>query len=99
MPVLWITSPQNLEQRPAGPIQITGTVKAGGGTPSVTITDGTGRVVLVAPAQTALSVNADGWRVWTLSTELTPGDYEIRVTVVNASTGVVRGENKTIQVS
>lgn len=94
MPGLWISSPRNAAQLTPGQVVIIGTVKPGIGEPIVTITDiDTDTVVAQTSAQTSTGVNADGWRVWSVSVQLGEGSYDIRAAVAGTSS-----ENKSVAV-
>ena len=99
MPSLWITSPKNAAQLAAGPVVIVGTVKPGWGVPVVRISDiDTDEVVAETSAQTSTGVNSDGWRVWSVSLQLPPGDYDLRASVRGGTPPAVSSENKSIRV-
>ena len=94
MPGLWISSPRNAAQLSAGQVVVIGTVKPDIGEPIVTITDiDTDTVVAQTSAQTSTGVNADGWRVWSVSVQLSDGSYDIRAAVAGTS-----AENKSVTV-
>lgn len=99
MPALWINSPKNAAQLPAGQVVIVGTVKPGVGEPIVRITDiDTDIVVEETSAQTSTGLNAEGWRVWSVSVPLEPGSYDVRASVTGGAPPTTSSENKSIQV-
>lgn len=99
MPAVWITNPRNGEQSAPGAHVFVGTVKADVGEPIVTITEiASGRVIAEVSAQTSLSVNSDGWRVWSVSVNLDPGTYDIKAAVTTGAPPVTVSENKSIRI-
>jgi hypothetical protein len=98
MPGLWIDSPANQAQVERGNLTVTGTVKPDFGAPVVTITTGeTKEQVAHIVAQTTLTVDSEGWLVWSMSVTLDrAGTYDVLASAGNemASTS----ENKTITV-
>ncbi|AQP43686.1 GerMN domain-containing protein [Tessaracoccus flavus] len=99
MPAVWITNPRNGEQSAPGAHVFVGTVKADVGEPIVTITEiASGRVIAEVSAQTSLSVNSDGWRVWSVSINLDPGSYDIKAAVTTGTPPVTVSENKSIRI-
>ncbi|NLE97806.1 MAG: hypothetical protein GX596_07430 [Propionibacterium sp.] len=79
MPGLWISSPRNLDQVTPGVTTITGTVQPGFGAPVVSISEvDSGQQVAHTVAQTTLTVNSEGWLVWSVSVQLSrAGSYEL----------------------
>lgn len=99
MPALWINSPRNAARLSTGQVVIIGTVKPGVGEPIVTITEiDTGEVVAQTSAQTSTGVNADGWRVWSVSVQLRAGSYDVRAAVTGGEPRVSSSENKSVRV-
>lgn len=100
MPGLWINSPRNQDQAPAGTLTITGTIKPGHDAPVVTITDTkTRNQVAHTVAQTMLLVNPEGWQEWSMSVSLPEaGTYEI-VANAQGNDGRAASENKIINVA
>lgn len=100
MPSVTVSSPRNQAQLQAGTASIIGTVKPGVGEPVVRITDvETGEVIFEGTAQTHAGENAEGWRVWTVTTTLPRGNLDITVTVRGGDPPVEASENKTVTVS
>lgn len=99
MPGVWISDPQNQDQVAPGVITITGTVKPGFGAPVVSINDtATESQVAHTVAQTSLTVNSEGWLVWSVSAQLNrSGTYEVVAEAVGDD-GERAGENKIITV-
>lgn len=100
MPPLWVTSPRNTATVAPGSVVILGTVLPDAAVPIVTVSDvDSGEVVAQASAQTATDVNADGWRVWTVSVTLPAGNYDIRAVTFVGTAAKQQSENKVIRVS
>ncbi|HRA04143.1 MAG TPA: hypothetical protein PK963_02040, partial [Arachnia sp.] len=58
----------------------------------------TDRVVEETSAQTSTGLNAEGWRVWSVSVALEPGSYDVRASVTGGAPPTTSSENKSIQV-
>lgn len=102
MPALWLSSPQNKAKLESGQLVILGTVKPEATAPLLRITDDAdGSIVSSTTAQTATDANSNGWRAWSVSVNLPPGDYSLMaVTQAQSSTGLKSiSENKSITVS
>ena len=100
MPALWLSSPQNNAKVDSGQVVILGKVKPDAAAPLLRITDEDGDIVHSLTAQTATEPDRDGWRSWSVSVQLTPGEYSlVAVTQVTTSTGLKSvSENKSITV-
>lgn len=99
MPLLWINSPRNAARLAPGQVVIIGTVKPDVGVPIVRITDiDTSRVVAETSAQTSTGINADGWRVWSVSVRLGEGNYDLEATVRGGDPPATSSENKSVRV-
>ncbi len=102
MPALWISSPKNTAQLDSGQLVVQGYVKREATAPLLRITnDADGSIVSSATAQTATDADDNGWRAWSVSVDLPPGDYSVTaVTQVQSIPGLRSiSENKSITVS
>ncbi len=101
MPALWLSSPQNKAKVDSGQLVILGTVKPEATAPLVRITDKDGNIVHSLTAQTATDPDSDGWRAWSVSVPVSPGEYSIvAMTQVTTSTGLKSiSEDKSVTVS
>lgn len=102
MPALWVSSPKNAAKLTSGEVVIIGAVKPLATAPLVRITDDSNNsLVSSTDAQTATEPNAEGWRVWTVTVALPPGNYTIDAsTQIEGPDGRPRSasENKNITV-
>lgn len=100
MPAVWVSSPLNSDEVGSGIVVFQGTVKTDVGEPVVSITNSdTKQKITEVSAQTSLEANAEGWRVWSVSVTLEPGNYEVRAAVTSGDPPVTISENKSIKVS
>ncbi len=101
MPALWFSSPQNKAKVDSGQLMIRGTVKPEATAPLLRIMDQDGNVVHSLTAQTSTDPDAQGWRPWSVSVPVTPGEYSlVATTQVATDTGLKSiSENKSITVS
>ncbi|MFV0429271.1 MAG: hypothetical protein ACK5KO_07595, partial [Arachnia sp.] len=100
MPAVWIRTPRNDATLDNGDVLIAGMVKADAEVPVVSIVDATGEEVLNANPQIATLADENGWRSWTVVTDLAPGDYVISAESAAAAdgTGARSVETKRITV-
>lgn len=101
MPAVWIRSPKNGAVIPAGQVVVDGTVKSQAAAPMVSITDASGEVIVSVTAQTATTPDADGWRLWSMTSQLAPGEYLLTaVTDMPDAIGAVQSfvETKSITI-
>ncbi len=99
---LWILGPHNEEVVAAGPVVVTGVVKANAAAPVVTIVDSDGSEIFNSIPQTSTQPNLDGWRYWTLTTKLATGEYVITAkstSPAGATPAVTFTETKVLLVS
>ncbi|MDO5736005.1 MAG: hypothetical protein Q4P15_05980 [Propionibacteriaceae bacterium] len=102
MPALWLSSPRDGAQLSSGQLVIVGVVKPDASAPLIRITNKDGVLVSSATAQTATDPNAEGWRAWSFTVALLPGEYVLEaVTTTQGPDGLARleSENKTVMVS
>jgi len=101
MPALWLSSPQNNAKVNSGQLVILGSVKPEATAPLLRITDADGNLVHSLTAQTATDPASNGWRSWSVSVPLTPGEYSlVATTQVTTTTGLKSiSENKSITVA
>ncbi len=101
MPALWLSSPQNNAKVNSGQLVILGSVKPEATAPLLRITDADGKLVHSLTAQTATDPASNGWRSWSVSVPMTPGEYSlVATTQVTTTTGLKSiSENKSITVA
>ena len=101
MPALWLSTPQNNAQLDSGQVMILGFVKPEASAPLLSVTDGDGNIVHSLPAETSTELNGNGWRTWSVSVPMSPGEYSLTaITQVTTSTGLKSvSENKSVTVS
>ena len=102
MPALWLSSPQNKAKVDSGQLVILGYVKTEATVPTVRITDDKdGSTVQSITAQTSTEPDSSGWRSWSVSVPMSPGEYTlVASTQVTGKTGLKTiSENKSITVS
>lgn len=97
---LWINSPGNMTRSPAGRISISGLSQEGVGVPRILVTDAEGTLLTSLYAQTDVEPDAEGWRAWSATVELGPGEYQVVVenTFGDASTPQVVRQSRAITV-
>ena len=101
MPALWLSSPQNNAKVDSGQLVIFGRVKSDATAPLLRIADKDGNTVHSLTAQTATEPDRYGWRSWSVSVPVTPGEYSlVATTQVTTNSGLKSvSENKSITVS
>ncbi len=100
MPPLWLYSPQNNATVDSGQLAVLGSVKPEATAPLLRILDADGNIVHSLTAQTSTDPDSQGWRPWSASVAVTPGEYSVVAsTQVATDTGLrTISENKTITV-
>ncbi len=76
---VWIVWPSNNAKVASGTVVISGLVQPAAEQPRVLVSDSSGTLLSSQFAQTSLNKTEDGWFPWTVSVNLTPGTYLIRV--------------------
>lgn len=103
MPALWLSWPKNGATVEPGEVVIYGTVKPAADAPTLTVTRDDGTVVASVIAQTTTTADADGWRTWSATVQLSPGPYLVTATTIavdaSATTAQEYTETKSVTVA
>lgn len=97
---LWINSPGNTAKLPAGKINISGLTQESPTAPRILVSNSEGVLLTSLFAQIDIDPDGDGWRAWSVTLDLGPGEYQI---VAEGSYGEtvpqLLQQNRTITVS
>lgn len=97
---LWINTPSNMARVPAGQIILSGLTQDAPEAPRILVSDSEGLLLTSMFAQTDIESDPQGWRAWTATVELMPGEYQVVVenTFGEASAPQVVQQSRTITV-